>query len=67
MLSVFLIALSLVVRRGRFAPYSLRINESVAGEMTREQIIAHTLSNAVFVSTTGMASRKLYELWEKSG
>lgn len=62
---------ALVVRKGSFAPYSLRVNESVAGEMTREQaieqIIAHTPSNAVFVSTTGMASRELYELREKYG
>ena len=62
---------ALVVRKGSFVPYSLRVNESVAGEMTREQaieqIIAHTPSNAVFVSTTGMASRELYELREKYG
>ena len=62
---------ALVVRKGSFVPYSLRVNESVAGKMTREQaieqIIAHTPSNAVFVSTTGMASRELYELREKYG
>ena len=60
-----------MVLKCSFAPYSLRINESVAGEMTRkqaiEQILAHTPSNVLFVSTTGMASRELYELREKYG
>lgn len=60
---------ALVVRKGCFAPYTLQLNESVAAEMSREQaieqIIAHTPSNAVFISTTGMASRELYELREK--
>ena len=62
---------ALVVRKGCFAPYTLKSNDSVPAEMTREQaieqIIAHTPSNAVFVSTTGMASRELYELREKYG
>lgn len=60
---------ALVVRKGCFAPYTLQLNESVAAEMSREQaieqIIAHTPSDAVFISTTGMASRELYELREK--
>lgn len=62
---------ALVVRKATFAHYMLRTNESVAAEMTREQaieqIIVHTPTNAVFVSTTGMASRELYELREKHG
>ena len=61
---------ALVVRKGCFAPYTLKSNDSVPAEMTREQaieqIIAHAPSNAVFVSTTGMASRELYELREKN-
>lgn len=60
---------ALVVRKGCFAPYTLQLNESVAAGMSREQaieqIIAHTPSDAVFISTTGMASRELYELREK--
>ena len=59
-----------VVRKDCFAPYTLKSNDSVPTEMTREQaieqIIAHAPSNAVFVSTTGMASRELYELREKN-
>ena len=61
---------ALVVRKDCFAPYTLKSNDSVPAEMTREQaieqIIAHAPSNAVFVSTTGMASRELYELREKN-
>ena len=61
---------ALVVRKDCFAPYTLKSNDSVPTEMTREQaieqIIAHAPSNAVFVSTTGMASRELYELREKN-
>ncbi|MGI5089126.1 phosphonopyruvate decarboxylase [Treponema vincentii] len=61
---------ALVVRKGCFAPYTLKSNDSVPAEMTREQAIAHIIayapSDAVFVSTTGMASRELYELREKN-
>ena len=61
---------ALVVRKDCFAPYTLKSNDSVPAEMTSEQaieqIIAHAPSNAVFVSTTGMASRELYELREKN-
>jgi len=61
---------ALVVRKDCFAPYTLKSNDFVPAEMTREQaieqIIAHAPSNAVFVSTTGMASRELYELREKN-
>ena len=61
---------ALVIRKDCFASYTLKSNECVPAEMTREQaieqIIAHAPSNAVFVSTTGMASRELYELREKN-
>lgn len=61
---------ALVVRKDCFAPYTLKSNDFVPAEMTREQaieqIIVHAPSNAVFVSTTGMASRELYELREKN-
>lgn len=61
---------ALVVRKGCFDSYTLKSNECVPAEMTREQaieqIIVHAPSNAVFVSTTGMASRELYELREKN-
>ena len=61
---------ALVIRKGCFDSYTLKSNECVPAEMTREQaieqIIVHAPSNAVFVSTTGMASRELYELREKN-
>lgn len=61
---------ALVIRKDCFASYTLKSNECVPAEMSREQaiaqIIAHAPLNAVFVSTTGMASRELYELREKN-
>ena len=61
---------ALVIRKGCFDSYTLKSNECVPAEMTREQAIEQIIgcmpSNTVFVSTTGMASRELYELREKN-
>lgn len=60
-----------VVRKDTFAPYTLQKNTAVPAEMTRETAIETVLlasgSDDIFVSTTGMASRELYELREKHG
>ena len=58
-----------IIRKGTFAGYNLQNNISVEAEMKREEaedVIIHAApSGAVFISTTGMASRELYELREK--
>ncbi|EGC77161.1 phosphonopyruvate decarboxylase [Treponema denticola] len=60
---------AVVVRKGIFDSYKLKTNEAVPAEMSREEaiekIILNAPSNACFVSTTGMASRELYELRDK--
>ncbi len=60
-----------LVQKGTFEPYTLRKKIETPFEMTREQAIAAVIrsapSDAVFVSTTGMASRELYELRDRSG
>ena len=60
-----------VVKKDSFAPYSLQKNIPVTAVMTRETAIETVLlasrSDDIFVSTTGMASRELYELREKHG
>lgn len=60
-----------VIRKGTFSDYVLKNNESVAGKMSREEAIEKIMlladEKAAFVSTTGMASRELYELREKHG
>ena len=62
---------AIVVRKGIFDSYKLKTNETVPAEMSREEaiekIILNAPSNACFVSTTGMASRELYELRDKHG
>lgn len=62
---------AVVVRKGIFDSYKLKTNEAVPAEMSREEaiekIILNAPSNACFVSTTGMASRELYELRDKHG
>ncbi|MGI5065366.1 phosphonopyruvate decarboxylase [Treponema putidum] len=62
---------AVVVRKGIFDSYTLKTNEAVPAEISREQaieqIILNAPLNAVFVSTTGMASRELYELRDKHG
>ena len=60
-----------VIRKDTFAPYTLKNNETVFGNMSREEAIEKIMlladKKAAFVSTTGMASRELYELREKHG
>ena len=60
-----------VVRKGAFAPYVLQKNEAWDFPLTREQAVACVTSaapeNAVFVSTTGMASRELFEIRARNG
>ncbi|WP_428768112.1 phosphonopyruvate decarboxylase [Treponema sp. HNW] len=62
---------ALVIRKGTFDSYTLQSNEAVPARMSREEaiekIILNAPDNAAFVSTTGMASRELYELREKHG
>jgi len=62
---------AVVVRKGIFDSYKLKTNEAVPAEMSREEaiekIVLNAPSNACFVSTTGMASRELYELRDKHG
>lgn len=58
-----------VVRKDTFATYTLKNNKVVNAPMNREEAIECVMlnadENAVFISTTGMASRELYELREK--
>lgn len=60
-----------VIRKGTFSDYTLKSNEAVQGNMNREEAIEKVMlladEKAAFVSTTGMASRELYELREKHG
>lgn len=65
---------ALVVRKGVFAPYTVQTNDAAGAleaELSREEAIEEVIRAApqsgVFVSTTGMASRELYELREKHG
>ncbi len=58
-----------IIKKGTFADYTLQNNNVVDGGMTREEAIEKIMlsapENACFVSTTGMASRELFELREK--
>ncbi len=60
-----------VVKKGTFAEYALKNNVTVPAEMTREEalekIILSASPSTAFVSTTGMASRELFELRVKHG
>ena len=60
-----------VIRKGTFDEYKLQKNEAVNGNMSREEAIEKIMLSAApstaFVSTTGMASRALYELRDKHG
>lgn len=60
-----------VIRKGTFDEYVLQNNVPVVAEMKREEAIEKIMLSAsdktAFVSTTGMASRELYELREKHG
>jgi phosphonopyruvate decarboxylase len=58
-----------VVRKDTFAPYTLQRNQTVEAELSREEaieaIIRASTEDELFFSTTGMASRELYEVREK--
>ena len=61
---------ALVVQKDTFAAYTLRSDISAdLSEMSREEAIAEIVKTSsddeAFISTTGMASRELYELREK--
>lgn len=60
---------ALVVKKDVFNEYKLKNNAALEFEMTREEAIEILISkmedNSAIVSTTGMASRELFELREK--
>jgi len=58
-----------VIRKETFAPYTLKKKEEHPAVMTREEAIEVIAVNrdGIIVSTTGMISRELYELRDKSG
>lgn len=60
---------ALVIKKDTFEEYKLKNNIITDFEMTREEAIETIINNmnseAVIVSTTGMASRELFELREK--
>lgn len=62
---------AVVVRKNTFEPYKLEKKPEPAYEMSREQAIEAIVSSlpddTIFVSTTGMASRELYEIRERNG
>lgn len=62
---------ALIVKKGVFAEYTLQQSVCVEGQLTREEaleiIVKHAAPHAIFVSTTGMASRELYEIRERHG
>ncbi len=62
---------ALIVKKGLFAEYTLQQPDTVEGKLTREEaleiVASHTDQHAIFVSTTGMASRELYEIRERNG
>ena len=61
---------ALIVRKNLFAEYTLKHSIQPSGTMSREEaidcIVGKAPVSAVFVSTTGMASRELYEIREKN-
>jgi phosphonopyruvate decarboxylase len=60
---------ALVVRKGIFADYKIQNNSVISGQLNREEaieaIVKTLKKDAIVVSTTGMASRELYEIREK--
>lgn len=58
-----------VIKKGTFDEYKLINNVHIEAKMTREEAIDEIIKSApekaAFVSTTGMASRELYELRDK--
>jgi phosphonopyruvate decarboxylase len=62
---------ALIVQKGLFEDYNPRNAVSVDGTMSREEaleiVVRYTAGDAIYVSTTGMASRELYEIRERNG
>ena len=62
---------ALVIKKGTFEDYALQNKTTVEADMSREEAIEKIMlsapETAAFVSTTGMASRELYELRDKHG
>lgn len=60
---------ALVIKKGTFEEYTLKSNTYYDFEMTREEaielLVINMKQNTVVISTTGMASRELFELREK--
>lgn len=60
---------ALVVKKGTFSSYTLKNTNNPKGDLVREDAIEQIIStfdeNTVYVSTTGMVSRELFELREK--
>lgn len=60
---------ALIIKKNTFNEYKLKNNINSDFEMTREEaieiLISNMKENSAIVSTTGMASRELYELREK--
>ena len=61
---------ALIVRKNLFAEYTLKNSTKPSGTMSREEaidcIVGKAPASSIFVSTTGMASRELYEIREKN-
>jgi phosphonopyruvate decarboxylase len=57
-----------VIRKDTFAPYALQKKEEHGAVMTREEAIEEIAASrsGIIVSTTGMISRELYELRDKT-
>lgn len=62
---------ALIIQKGLFDDYALKNARDVEGTMSREEalelVVKHTAHDAIYVSTTGMASRELYEIRERNG
>ncbi len=61
---------AIVVRKNTFSDYSPRKDEEKTYDMSREEaisIIADRMKGSLFISTTGMASRELYEIRDRDG
>jgi phosphonopyruvate decarboxylase len=62
---------ALVIRKDTFAPYTLRKREPDIGTLSREEAIETIIRSSnpeeIYFSTTGMASRELYEIRERLG
>lgn len=59
---------ALIVKKNTFSAYGKKIKQTYKEELTRERalniILAQAEENAIFVSTTGMLSRELFEVRE---